>query len=676
MALPLIGLTVLTGYLLSNNDESENKPKCTPIQPRNSVIPNDLPNGKNIYTSNYSHEADYAVLQKSIQNYKDAEDPVITGMLPPLFNTYSMNGNVDVLTQQQASKYPTNTLSSVQMNNLNEINKRVNVVKTNDKNISVSKRPMFNPILSSNAIPKDYQGDSFSATKEASLVNPLTGVPYESVHKNMVPFFGGSVKQNIEKLTNVTRLDLYTGNNDTFKHKKEIAPLYTLQKQDIHGTPIITENTDMSRFIPSNYKQNEKPFYEEKVSAPIAGTVYNNIRTVAKTVDELRYASKPKLSFEGRTIAGQFGNVRGQQAKVEKNLVDTYYENTPDRWLKTKSVLTGETARENYDMKKTTRQDTSSESYYGPSYAASYNKTSQRTIRADDVCKSNIQESIVQETNRQSFKNDFVRNVDSVKKSDVTDDFGKKGYNPKITERFVNGETNQFNLNVNMQTRGQQLKYSDNAKTTIKQSTLHSNIGNIKSIFDKSSMNAVDECIQKWEAKATQKQALVNNKYVGNATKDKGMGYNIANYDARTTGKEIITANSNYIGGSSAHHKNNISRNNYENAEIDDRQEILISNERSSGPQSFQISAGADIQGELKYTNRMALKEEFDYRRQQDQKEFLNTNSPRLTVPLQNLGVFENKAQTYSEEENTRIDPILNNQLCNNPFYINTQGKI
>lgn len=674
MALPLIGLTVLTGYLLSNNDETPNKQMNS--EPRNSIIPNDLPNGKNIYASNYANEADFTVLQKGLHNYKDAQDPAMTGVLPPLFNTYSINGNLDVLNKNQnilnkSQQFPTSTLNSSQMNNVNEINKRSNIFKTSAP--SISNRPMFNPVISSS---EDINVDSQSSllSKEPQSVNPLTGIPYENVHQNMVPFFGGSLKQNVEKLTNTTRLDLYTGSNDTFKHKKEAGPFYTLQKQDIHGTPNISENTDMSRFIPSNYKQNEKPFYEEKVSAPIAGTVNNKIRNIPKNVDELRYASKPKLSFEGRTIAGQFGNVRGQQAKVNKNLVDTYYENTPDRWLKTKGALTGETQRENYDMKKTVREVTSEESYYGPVFASDQAKSSQRKVSADSVNKNNTHDSIVKETNRQSFLNDFVRNVDSVKKSDATDDFGKKGYNPKFTERFINGETNQFKLNVNMQNRGQQLKHADEAKPTIKQTTLYSNNnGNIKSVLGKGTMEAVHNGVQHWNAKTTNKELLVNNKYVGSAKNDKGMGYNVANYEAKTTGKEIITNKSKYIGGSSVINKNVVSRNNYNNAEINDKQEILISNSRSNGPQAFQISAGADIQGDLKYTDRMALKEEVSYRKQQDFNESLNNKPPGLTSSLQNIGAFENKYQT-AETENTRIDPVLNKQLSNNPYYINTQG--
>ena len=299
MALPLIGLTVLTGYLLNNDENTkENTPTC--VSARNAVIPNDLPVGKNIYTSNMANEADFVVLQKSKQNYLESQDPAITGILPPLFNTYSINGSKSVLDLTQPPQLsPSDTLNSVEMNKINEMNKRVDVLQS-DKKIPITNRPMFNPVYPS--FEGDKDNSVYNSKPETANVNPLTGLPYENIHKNMVPYFGGSLKQNVEKLTNTTTLDLYTGKKDTYKHKKEVGPFYTLQKQDIHGTPNVTVNLDKDRFIQSNYKQNEKPFYEERVAAPISGTVDNKIRSISKNVDELRYASKPKLSFKGRTV--------------------------------------------------------------------------------------------------------------------------------------------------------------------------------------------------------------------------------------------------------------------------------------------------------------------------------------------------------------------------------------
>jgi hypothetical protein len=73
----------------------------------------------------------------------------------------------------------------------------------------------------------------------------------------------------------------------------------------------------------------------------------------------------------------------------------------------------------------------------------------------------------------------------------------------------------------------------------------------------------------------------------------------------------------------------------------------------------------------------MQLKEESSYRKQQDINEFLNANLPQLTTPLENIGLTENRKETQSEVENTRLQPMLiRNQLQNNPFVIDGPNKI
>ncbi len=224
LALPLVGITVLTGYLL-NKDESSVTPRSTQVT-RTDVVKNDIPNGLNIYHSNKVNEANNEVLQKSLANYKDAETPSVTAMLPPLFNTYGASGNTSILTNEavKGAGAGTNVIagagtSSSEMNKINEMNRRINVLD-NKKEIGITNRPMFNPIYPS-AQPQTGTSDFKSEIDSQNTVNPLTGLPYETNHKNMVPFFGGSIKQNVEKLTNTSVLDLYTGKTDSFIHKKE-----------------------------------------------------------------------------------------------------------------------------------------------------------------------------------------------------------------------------------------------------------------------------------------------------------------------------------------------------------------------------------------------------------------------------------------------------------------------
>lgn len=652
---PIIGLTGLLGsYLSKNNTERKT------ISIRNDIIENDKPNGSNIYSSNMVNEAEQLVLKKATDNYNASNNPSITNVLPPLFNTYSVSGNKDIM-KNDDSAY------SYDMNKINELNRRKNILETTQEP-PITSRPMFNPVLFiSNDENKDVIFSDFQ--KENQDINQLTGLPYDKNHNNQVPFFGGTLKQNVEKLTNVTKLDMFTGSSDTFIHKKETQPFYPLVKQDIHGTPMVTVNTDMSRFIQSKFKQDEKPFEQVRISAIKSGTIENPIRSYGKSVDELRVASKPKLTYEGRTLSGQYMNIRGVQPKLNKNKVDTYYENTSDRWNKTTGAIIHESARENFEtnFKETNRQDTSNESYYGPGQSI-YNKDSQRMSLKSTGFDSEVKEPI-----RQSLKIDTVRNFNTNSRKD--DEFdGKSSYRVYDTERHITGETNKFDVNVNMQNKGNRTYLQDDAKSTIKETTSENkNNGYIKTTFDKGSIGAFDKGLQNWDAKVTNKEIHVNNKYIGIADKNEGMGYSIANYEAKTTGKETI--HSSYYGNNSnSGVKTTMSRFNYNQAEINDKKEILVSNNRSSGPNKYQISSGMDNQGAQKYTENMRLKEDTSYRRTQDVNEFLNPLLPKRISQSNQMGVIENKKNS---NESNRLQPsFVLNQLKDNPLVINGPNRI
>lgn len=663
LVLPIIGFTALMGAFL-NSDEKYTERKNVSI--RNDVLDNDIPNGTNIYSSDMVRQAELATLKAATDNYNAAKDPAQSNVLPPLFNTYSINGNVNILTTTG------NTLSSnLDLNTINETNRRLNVLETK-QTPSITSRPMFNPIIS-NDEDSHYILSDFN--KEKSIVNPLTGLPYETNHNNQTPFFGGSVKQNVENLTNVSKLDMYTGRKDTFIHKKEQNPFFPQVQQDINGTPMLTLNVSMDRYIPSNFKQSEKPFNEQRVYAEKAGTIDNSIRETPKTVDELRVLSRPKLSYEARTQSGQFGSVRGVQAAVNKNKVDTYYENTPDRWNKTPGAVIVDASRENFqtNFKETNRQHVSDISYYGPGQSI-HSKEYQKVSRANGTT-SNF-DSIVQEPSRQSLYTDNVRNITSLVRTDDKHDHGRSGYRVYDTERHVTGETNNFNINVNMQDKGNKIYLQDDAKTTNRELTsINKTKGHIKTIFDKGSMSAYDEGVQNWDAKTTNKEMHVNNKYIGVADKNEGMGYSIANYQARTTGKESITENSNYIGNNgNGVIKTTMSRFNYNQAEINDRKEILVSNNRASGPNKYQISSGVDSQGSIKYTNRMMLKEDENHRNTQNVNEFLNPHVPKSISQIDQIGLFKHRKQ---ETISDRLAPsMILTQLQNNPLVINGPNRI
>jgi hypothetical protein len=87
------------------------------------------------------------------------------------------------------------------------------------------------------------------------------------------------------------------------------------------------------------------------------------------TVDELRVKTNPKISFGLQGHEGPAINLiknRGMMGKMEKHLPDTYYNNTPDRWLTTTGIEKAQTARGVEVLQDVSRPFTTRE-YFGTS---------------------------------------------------------------------------------------------------------------------------------------------------------------------------------------------------------------------------------------------------------------------------------------------------------------------
>ena len=331
----------------------------------NSIPANEKPVSSNIYNSKMTEAANNEVFRLSQHNYKESAIPSVSAVLPPIYNSYSSVG-VD-------PKSINNELSWKQLSQIDSINKRSDI-NTGKQPILVD-RPMFKPILNLDTAIVNSQftnfGNGLNSNQELSL---LTGLPIEREHINQVPFFGGSVKQNIEQFTNETLLDKYTGNTSTFIHKEEAPQRFENRAEyGINGTtktPNFQDNVDMSRFIPSRFKQNEKPFYEERVPAPIAFTVDNPVtdaQITQVTIDQLRVANKPQISYEGRVKAGSKAIPnRGKIGVISKNSVDTSFTLGKDRLFTGPGAIVSPMLKKDYsNIHQTSRQSQNLE-YYGP----------------------------------------------------------------------------------------------------------------------------------------------------------------------------------------------------------------------------------------------------------------------------------------------------------------------
>jgi hypothetical protein len=225
------------------------------------------------------------------------------------------------------------------------------------------------------------------------IVSSLTGERISSGefrHNNMVPFFGGRVKQNMRASANSDRLDSYTGSGINQIKKQEVENMFK-DAQAPFGNPFGLEATTdfmQSRIEEPRNRAGEKPFEPTRVGAGIGEKfgqtgkggfqqfevnqyMHDNIRTT----DQRRTANKPKLTYEGVTVPGQHFIGKSAEIKdigeVRKNRPDRFY--VDDTGVSYGSVATGvttfkEAARPVQVLPHTARPETSVE--YVPSGAS------------------------------------------------------------------------------------------------------------------------------------------------------------------------------------------------------------------------------------------------------------------------------------------------------------------
>jgi len=212
-----------------------------------------------------------------------------------------------------------------------------------------------------------------------TVISALTGLPMsaeEFSHNNMVPFFRGSVKQNVSDDANRSMLDNMIGTGFNQIEKREQAPLFDPVREPTGNVTGLENFSDFmqDRVIASTNRANEFPIEPTKVgpgigqgfsSLPIGGFQQFEIQEVARrnlSVDELRYESNPKLTYEGVVIPGKaIGAQRAEIGEVRKYHPDRFYMNEDGERNFTTATADNlrPTARPDQIMKFQTRTETS-----------------------------------------------------------------------------------------------------------------------------------------------------------------------------------------------------------------------------------------------------------------------------------------------------------------------------
>ena len=209
----------------------------------------------------------------------------------------------------------------------------------------------------------------------------LTGEPIDPNafrHNNMVPFFGGTVKQNVDEKANNTLLENFTGNINYYEEKKEIGPFFAAENniRNPYGMASFT-SWEQNRYIPSKIMNNVGPVEQVRVgpglnqgytAQPSGGFQQANSRdyVLPKTVDELRVRTNPKLTYYGRVLPGVHIGKPAKIGLVQKQNPDSFFINSPDRYFTTVGVQTAARMRPNVVMKNVNRKTTTLKRRIGP----------------------------------------------------------------------------------------------------------------------------------------------------------------------------------------------------------------------------------------------------------------------------------------------------------------------
>jgi hypothetical protein len=619
LILPIISGLGILGYTFNKNGRT---PDRVTQEARTNVLPNDKNSSINTYSSVYSKEisqAERALAQaKGIQS----QDPASTNVIPPFYNDHCSTLNTCNITQLK------NSPKSI----LPEITNIANPQDTlNNKINSIMNSPMFNAGNFATS-PMDATSGGFTAISKEAFSNTqgiseLTGCTFENTHNNMVPFFGGSVKQNTDENKTQATLDRYTGNDrDLQAHKIETSNTMAPYKQNIFGTQ---PSQERDRHYQSNLKTNLLPLPQIK-EAPLPA---DSFRGTFKTVNQLQV--KQKTTNKSATpTAGLKIAVVSQQPAYAKNKPETSYVSGIQR-----TVVSGPIAQDtrlnytNGSASVTENNGVIPAGYTGDGLA----RSGPREIKLSEISSAledidSMLYTFSSDDRRDTDKSSGFRNIGSTESK--YNELAREGFQaPNETERDT---TYKPRLNNAVDpNKGNEFRNNQRARTTNKETTLFSYTGD----------------------------AISNNKattgYHGKQTR-KTQKVGAKGYLAPASGRTNPIDNSSY--------ERSVIRSNRENVADTGNYDISIKgSDKLLGGTS--VPASGELYGNTHFKNGIHEKNEREYGN--------NNRNKNEVIDSQNYGITHiSKVKGAGEIDSTdRISDVFLSQLIDNDLNIDIKTR-
>lgn len=486
LLVPIISGLGILGYSFNKNGKT---PRSTDTQ-RVSIDPSNKNSSINTYSSVYSKQATELERQLANQKAIQARDPSSSNVIPPFYNTFGNNSTVG--SQSNAGNVTNvNNISSSQINSsiLPQLTSTIDpqTIMQNKVN-TIMNSPMFvTQLPGSQLAPMESSSGGFTpivkeafSTKEG--FSELSGMQMDTntFHNNMVPFFGGSLKQNIDNNKSFNILDKHTGNDrDLQRNKIETDAMFAPVKQNIFGTQA---SQDRSRFYQSNKKNNIVPLPQIK-EAPLPPDAF---RGQYKTVNQLQV----KQRITNRTpdnIEGNRAVLVSQPVAFNKNNPESAYVSGIQRTFVTGQAK--ESNRLNYQNGKESYSENSPQvpsAFSGQGYTKSGSRqmrvNERHTLDTLDTLNAldeidDLLITLASDDKRNTDKTFGFRNIGRESKYN---EVARKGYKaPNQTERDT---SSVYRINGATQlTRGKQFRNNQKSKTTTKETTLYSYTGSAMS---------------------------------------------------------------------------------------------------------------------------------------------------------------------------------------------------
>ena len=351
------------------------------------------------------HDDDYEKNIKKIENknhlIKKASDPIrsniINNSINPInnisLNYKDMNSN---FYQENVKNLDNSIMFESFTDNLNNSNQsyadqfkplkfdnKSNPSSVNQGHKSID-RNKFNSIERNLAIGNDY-----------SLFNSKDDMTYGIVkekdfkHNNMIPHF--SKKQMINDYNEQTfahKVDIFSGSSRNFIPKKEelLENFAPVQKNvNLVGGSQNTLEFQKGYYLPSREKRNILPFEQEQVgpglnldpnqSIRADGGRHEEYRPLPKSVDQLRSADRPKITYKGVMKSGQKGQKGRTIGKVFKRRPEKTKEMKPEDYQRSGGEFKKPASRDPVILKNTSRKE--SKPMIGPA-KSNYNRNSNK----------------------------------------------------------------------------------------------------------------------------------------------------------------------------------------------------------------------------------------------------------------------------------------------------------